>query len=228
MLKPRKQRKNTFLTTARASNYVQALKGLVCSLAKSNPGSHLIVMGATSDSNRLSQEELEYLKHNASMPGLTVKYLTVADIDFPNYDNPRFHLNWIKLQAWNLTEWDAIIMVSDTSELSFPMCIAHVILKLVFFYDTMRTMLSRMRCLLSALHYIVWWYVLQLDADMAVLGDLKHLFNLPHHYASAPEQAPGFPWNSGGFKFLRPCHGMFEHMLHLLLQYPSLQFRTTL
>eukprot|EP00878_Enallax_costatus_P037303 GHUV01042126.1.p1 GENE.GHUV01042126.1~~GHUV01042126.1.p1 ORF type:complete len:289 (+),score=73.36 GHUV01042126.1:291-1157(+) len=104
-------RKNAFLTTARSSPYVAAAKGLACSLAKSNPGSHLIVMGGASDSERLSSEQLDYLKHKASLPGLTVEYRIVRDIDFPNYDNPRFHLNWIKLQAWNFTDWDAIIMV---------------------------------------------------------------------------------------------------------------------
>eukprot|EP00878_Enallax_costatus_P031162 GHUV01034054.1.p1 GENE.GHUV01034054.1~~GHUV01034054.1.p1 ORF type:complete len:172 (-),score=37.96 GHUV01034054.1:249-764(-) len=105
--------RHAFLTTARSSPYVAAVKGLACSLAKSNPGSHLIIMGGASDSERLSAEQLDYLQHNAGLPGLTVEYKIVRDIDFPNYDNPRFHLNWIKLQAWNLTKWDAIIMVSS-------------------------------------------------------------------------------------------------------------------
>lgn len=124
-MKPRKQRKNTFLTTARASRYVQAVRGLACSLAKTNPGSHLIVMGAPSDSNRLSTSDMAYLKHNASVPGLTVKYVIVPDIDFPNYFTPRFHLNWIKLHAWNLTEWDAIIMVSDLLRSMYDMYVMY-------------------------------------------------------------------------------------------------------
>lgn len=69
-------------------------------------------MGALTDIQRLATTDLEYLKHNASLPGLSVEYITVEDIDFPNHFNPRFHLNWIKLRAWNLTAWDAIIMVS--------------------------------------------------------------------------------------------------------------------
>lgn len=109
--KPYMQRRNTFLTTARSSKYVQAVKGLACSLAKSNPGSHLIIMGTASDTQSLTAAELDYLKHNASLPGLDVEYKTVNDIDFPNHENKRFHLNWVKLQAWNLSEWDAIIMV---------------------------------------------------------------------------------------------------------------------
>eukprot|EP00878_Enallax_costatus_P018123 GHUV01019068.1.p1 GENE.GHUV01019068.1~~GHUV01019068.1.p1 ORF type:complete len:417 (+),score=85.73 GHUV01019068.1:372-1622(+) len=169
--------RHAFLTTARSSPYVAAVKGLACSLAKSNPGSHLIIMGGASDSERLSAEQLDYLQHNAGLPGLTVEYKIVRDIDFPNYDNPRFHLNWIKLQAWNLTKWDAIIMI---------------------------------------------------DADTVVVSDLKHLFNLPHHFATVPYQALGkWNYNSGGFMFLRPCQAVFEHMLSLLLKYPSLQFRYT-
>lgn len=103
--------RNAFVTLIRSSGYLPALQGLICSLAKSNPHSHLIIIAPESDVQRFTATEMEYLRHNASVPGLSVEYKIVDNIEMPNYMDPRYHLNWIKLQAWNLTDWDALIMV---------------------------------------------------------------------------------------------------------------------
>ncbi len=56
--------------------------------------------------------------------------------------------------------------------------------------------------------------IIMLDADMVVVKDLTHLFDLPTDFAWAPMQGhSGWNWNRGGFIMLRPCRITFESML---------------
>lgn len=71
-----------FLTSMRTKQYVPAAKSLACSLAKTNPHSHLIVLGAEGDN--LTAGYIESLRFE-SRQGLTVEYVVVPDLAFPSY-----------------------------------------------------------------------------------------------------------------------------------------------
>eukprot|EP00879_Flechtneria_rotunda_P013123 GHRR01013706.1.p1 GENE.GHRR01013706.1~~GHRR01013706.1.p1 ORF type:complete len:316 (+),score=43.52 GHRR01013706.1:100-1047(+) len=98
--------KHAFVTSVRTSRYVQPLKQLVCSLAESNPGQLLIVMGCKDDD--LSEVDKRAIA-NLSTKDFKVEYRLVPDIGIQNVFSPRFALNWIKLNSWNMTEFDSVV-----------------------------------------------------------------------------------------------------------------------
>jgi hypothetical protein len=157
--------KHAFLASLRSPGYIPLLRELHCSLQKSNPGVPLIVIGAEGDLEETAVSEIRALNNT--------RYQIVPDLEFPNRLSRRFSLNWIKLRAWEMEEYDAIIM---------------------------------------------------LDVDMVVKGKVGQLFSLPTDFAWAPLQGPNWAHNAGGFVFLRPCKGVFEHMLDLLTANKQLEF----
>ena len=56
-----------------------------------------------------------------------------------------------------------------------------------------------------------------IDADVVVLGDLTHLFDLPTHFAWATLNGhSGYDWNRGGVTLLRPCQATFDAMMRVV------------
>lgn len=83
------------------------LRELHCSLQRSNPDIPLIVISVDGDLDEQCISEIERF----------ATYRTVQEIrQPPNIRNPRFGLNWMKLRAWELIEYDALIMLDvDTA-----------------------------------------------------------------------------------------------------------------
>ena len=66
-----------------------------------------------------------------------------------------------------------------------------------------------------------------LDSDMVVLGNLRHVFELPTDFAWTFLNAPkGYAYNVGGFIMLRPCAAVFDHMLRLVQEEKSKQYKS--
>ena len=79
------------------------LQELHCSLQKSNPGVPLIVFGAEGDLDEAAVSQIKALNNTS--------YRIVQDLAYSNRLSRRFSLNWIKLRAWEMEEYDAIIML---------------------------------------------------------------------------------------------------------------------
>lgn len=69
-------------------------------------------MGCESDD--LTEQHKQFIR-DLSSSALQVEYRTVPDIKIKNDFSPRFGLNWIKLNSWNMTEFDTVINL-DTGE----------------------------------------------------------------------------------------------------------------
>ena len=93
--------RHAFVTSLRSEDYLVGLQELACSLNRSNPGVPLIVLGVEGD---LSSDTIAEIKQVA-------EYQLVEDISINNTHHPRFALNWMKIRAWAMTEYDAIIML---------------------------------------------------------------------------------------------------------------------
>jgi hypothetical protein len=100
--------RHAVLTTLRSDDYLPLLENLACSLQHSNSDVRLLVATVKGD---LSAEVLQKAK---AIPN-------VADIIFwdeyriENTLRQRFALNWVKLRAWEMEEYDAILMIdTDT------------------------------------------------------------------------------------------------------------------
>jgi hypothetical protein len=78
----------------------------VAAIAVCFAGQLLIVMGVEGDD--LTAAHKQFIR-DLSSPQLTVEYRTVPDIKIKNEFSPRFGLNWIKLNSWNMTEFDTVI-----------------------------------------------------------------------------------------------------------------------
>eukprot|EP00877_Chromochloris_zofingiensis_P002761 jgi/Chrzof1/12486/Cz06g36010.t1 len=83
--------------------YMPMLKELHCSLQQTNPGVELIVLGAPGDLPGSVVSQINALTNT--------RYQAVQEIGFKNSLNERFALNWIKLQAWEMIDFNALIML---------------------------------------------------------------------------------------------------------------------
>lgn len=70
-------------------------------------------MGCEGD--KLTKEDKQAIQ-DMSTANLTVEYRVVPDIKLQNDFNPRFGLNWVKLNSWMMTEFDTVINL-DTGKL---------------------------------------------------------------------------------------------------------------
>ena len=99
--------KHAVLTTLRSDDYLPLLEHLACSLKNSNPGLKLLVATVKGD---LSAEILEKVRKISN-----VELFYWDEYRIENTLRHRFALNWVKLRAWEMDEYDAILMVdSDT------------------------------------------------------------------------------------------------------------------
>lgn len=96
--------KNALVTTLRSDIYFPLLYGLACSLNQSNPGETLLV--ATVRGDLSANVELGVQKI-----GSFVKLIYWNEYQFANEFHSRFSLNWVKLRAWEMEEYDALLMI---------------------------------------------------------------------------------------------------------------------
>ena len=157
--------KHAFVTSLRSAHYMVLLRELHCSLSATNPGIPLVVLAVA---NELSSEIIEEVSSFA-------QHREVPNIEYPSKE-PRFGKNWFKMNAWNFTEYESLIL---------------------------------------------------LDSDMVVLGDLRHVFDLPTDFAWTYLNAPdGYAYNIGGLIMIRPCAAVFTHMLQIVEQEESKRYKS--
>ena len=94
------------LTTLRSEEYLPLLRILHCSLKKSNPKLPLIVAIVDGDLTPATVAAVKQL-------GVTLVYW--KDLQFYNAKSPRFGLNWVKIRAWEMSDYDAILMIDADS-----------------------------------------------------------------------------------------------------------------
>jgi lipopolysaccharide biosynthesis glycosyltransferase len=100
--------KNAILTTIRSENYFPLLYSLACSIRQSNPGVELVVATVLGDLPNKYENAILAL-------GNFVRLVYWDEYAFENTFHPRFSKNWVKLRAWNMTEYDSLLMVdADT------------------------------------------------------------------------------------------------------------------
>jgi len=91
------------LTTLRTDNYLPLVKHLACSFHNTNPEKTLIVATVRGD---LSADVLEQLH---AIKNVKVHYWEEFRVE--NKLRERFALNWVKIRAWEMDEYDAILML---------------------------------------------------------------------------------------------------------------------
>ena len=102
---PHKDMKFAVVTSIRSAEYLIAVRDLHCSLQRTNPDLPLVVLGIT--------EELENDVVN-EIEGFAT-YRLIPNIRYGNTLNPQHSKNWFKLNVWNLTEYDAVVMLDAES-----------------------------------------------------------------------------------------------------------------
>jgi hypothetical protein len=91
------------LTTLRTDTYLPLVQHLACSLKNSNPNQKLLVATVKGD---LSDAVISTL---SSISNIKIYYWDEFRVE--NKLRERFALNWVKLRAWQMTEYDAILML---------------------------------------------------------------------------------------------------------------------
>lgn len=119
-----RRKSNIVLSYMRTEEYLPLVEQLHCSLKKSNPKLRLALMVVRT----ISPATLEKLRDR------NIRIIFVDDLQFPNVYEHRFRYNWLKIRAFELEEYNAILLVDsdtvilqDISELfSLPTCFAAV------------------------------------------------------------------------------------------------------
>ena len=91
------------LTTLRSDNYFPLLQHLACSMQHTNPGKTLIVATVKGDLSPAVEEQLKLISN--------VKIHYWEEFRVENALRSRFALNWVKIRAWEMEEFDAILMI---------------------------------------------------------------------------------------------------------------------
>lgn len=95
------------LTTLRSNNYLPLLLHLACSMLHSNPSVKLLVATVKGDLTTAVEDRIKRLK-NAQL-------VYWPEFRVENALRARFSLNWVKLRAWEMDEWDMLLMIdADT------------------------------------------------------------------------------------------------------------------
>lgn len=95
------------LTTLRSPNYFPLLEHLACSMEHSNPGLKLLVAIVAGD---LPDDMMKDIAH---IPNVEV--VIWEEFRIPNALRERFSLNWVKLRAWEMDNYDMLLMIdADT------------------------------------------------------------------------------------------------------------------
>jgi len=93
------------VTYLRDDNYLPLFQQLTCTLKASNPNIDLALMYVPGDLGDNVMNELKL--HNTTL--LPVPPVT----EYTNYYEPRYARNWLKLRAWSLIQYDAVLLVDS-------------------------------------------------------------------------------------------------------------------
>jgi len=96
--------RSAIITYLRDDTYMNLFRQMECTLRKSNPDVELVIMVVKGELSPSVMTEFTTLN-------VTVRY--VQPLDFPNYYEPRYGRNWMKIRAWDLTEWDALLLIDS-------------------------------------------------------------------------------------------------------------------
>lgn len=94
--------RNAVATYVRTDSYLPLFRELECTFRKTNPDIELVAILVKGELSAKAIRELE-------AKNVTMRY--VEALDFKNYFEPKYGKNWIKIRAWDLEEYDSIIMV---------------------------------------------------------------------------------------------------------------------
>ena len=98
--------RHAVVSSLRSPDYLTLLRDLQCSLQYTNPSLSFVVLAVA---NELSVSEVAEVKGFA-------EYREVLNIECENHYTERFSKNWFKLNAWNMTEYNSIILLdADTN-----------------------------------------------------------------------------------------------------------------
>ena len=101
------RRPNIVLTALRNDFYLPLVKSLVCTFRISNPGIEFAVATVDGDLNSTSIQTIR--------EELNLKIFYWSDIQFVNKKSPRFALNWVRIRAWEMEQYESILLVdADT------------------------------------------------------------------------------------------------------------------
>lgn len=103
----RSKGRHAVLTTLRSNDYLPLLEHLSCSLHRSNPTLTLLTATVRGDLSPQTLREIARLTN--------VQLLYWDEFRVENALRARFSLNWVKLRAWELEQWDVLLMIdADT------------------------------------------------------------------------------------------------------------------
>lgn len=90
------------LTYIRTEKYFPLLQQLECTVRSSNPGLELVLMYVKGELSPLSLKWAE--RRNLTL-------IQVPDLSFPNSYAARYGRNWLKIRAYGLTQYDAVLIL---------------------------------------------------------------------------------------------------------------------
>ena len=94
------------LTTLRTDKYLTLLRNLACSMKRANPAVELLVATVRGDLLEKTENDVR---------SLGAKLIYWENFELDNYRSKRFQLNWVKVRAWEMEQYDALLMIdSDT------------------------------------------------------------------------------------------------------------------
>jgi len=91
------------LTTLRSNEYLPLLKHLACSMRNTNPELNFLVATVKGDLSAQVEAEMKAISN--------VKVVYWDEFVFPNKRHRRFSLNWVKLRAWEMEDYDMLLMI---------------------------------------------------------------------------------------------------------------------
>lgn len=100
---PRTPPRAAVVTYLRGADYLPLLQQLECTLARSNPGG--LELAAMVVEGELDEALLARVRE------LGITLLPVAALEYPNSYERRYSRNWVKIRAFGLTQYDALLLV---------------------------------------------------------------------------------------------------------------------
>lgn len=100
--------RHAVLTTLRSNDYYPLLEHLSCSMMRSNPNLKLLTATVKGDLTPEIENKIRTRLKN-------VELLYWPEFRVDNALRARFSLNWVKLRAWEMDNWDMLLMIdADT------------------------------------------------------------------------------------------------------------------
>jgi hypothetical protein len=98
--------RHAVLTTLRTDSYFPYLKRFACSVRKSNPNVEMIVASVRGDLSKPVIDAINSL-------GFNITLIYWDEFRLANSLKARYSYNWVKVRAWDMMNYDAIIMLDS-------------------------------------------------------------------------------------------------------------------